>query len=263
MDATPIYNTIGSGYNTTRAADPYITSRLYNLLAAKHNGKYLDVGTGTGNYLAALSKLGLDMTGLEPSDTMIQQARINNPNISIIQSGIENTTIEDETFDGATGVLTIHHWEDPQKGLSELYRILNPQSRLVLFSFTPEQMRGYWLCHYFPEMMKEAMATIPTLADMLHMLKQSGFTDIHTEKYFVKEDLQDQFMYSSKYRPERYLDEKIRNGASAFRLLITPEELASGLTQLQNDIESGEITHIISSYENDLGDYLFYSAQKS
>lgn len=53
-----IYNEIGSGYDTTRRADPEILNRLVNLIPLNKDGFYLDVGCGTGNYTAELSKLG-------------------------------------------------------------------------------------------------------------------------------------------------------------------------------------------------------------
>ena len=62
-----IYDAIGTGYNSTRQADPYLTSRLLYFLKPQPGKLYLDIGCGTGNYTIALSNQGLNFTGVEPS----------------------------------------------------------------------------------------------------------------------------------------------------------------------------------------------------
>ena len=57
--STPIYDKIGSNYNSTRRADSYIAGRLYELMVTDKEGSYIDIGCGTGNYLGALSAMGL------------------------------------------------------------------------------------------------------------------------------------------------------------------------------------------------------------
>jgi ubiquinone/menaquinone biosynthesis C-methylase UbiE len=70
-----IYNTIGVAYNSTRQADLCLTSRLLYFLKPGPGKLYLDIGCGTGNYTIALANNGLNFTGVEPSDAMINVAR--------------------------------------------------------------------------------------------------------------------------------------------------------------------------------------------
>ena len=44
------YNKIGTNYNQTRRADPFLTECLFKHLNPKTKGLYLDIGCGTGNY---------------------------------------------------------------------------------------------------------------------------------------------------------------------------------------------------------------------
>ena len=85
---------------------------------------------------------------------------------------------------------------------------------------------------------------------------------LSTEKYFVRESLQDLFLYSGKHAPDRYLDAKMRWGISSFSALANRREVQEGLKRLEMDIKSGEIFDIIDSYENDAGDYLYVTAKK-
>lgn len=258
----PIYNTIGTGYNTTRRADPYLAGRLFELIKGKPDGLFLDIGCGTGNYLVALEEKGMHFYGVDPSEKMLRVARTKSNKATFIQGKAEALPMVDDFFDGVMGNFTLHHWDDIQRGLQELYRVLKPGSNLVFLSFTPQQLLNYWLCHYFPKMMQLSSQVIPEWDVMETMLKNAGFQNISTEKYFVHYDLQDHFLYSNKRRPERYLDPAVRNGASSFTAFSTPEELETGLIALEADIQSGKINEVIQQYSDELGDYLFIKAMK-
>src|SRR5690606_26952991 len=131
-----------------------------------------------------------------------------------------------------------------------------------MLSFTPAQMKGYWLWRYFPIMMEQSSVIVPEWQEMESMLRQAGFTSITTEKYSVHDELQDHFLYAHKRRPEMYLLPEVRNGASSFTAFADGQELAAGLTELEKDIASGAINGIMEQYENDMGDYLFIKATK-
>ncbi len=75
------YDRIGIGYNQTRKADPYLLSRMNFLLNPSEGQKFADIGSGTGNYTIALNELGLDFTGIEPSDKMLEIARLKSERI--------------------------------------------------------------------------------------------------------------------------------------------------------------------------------------
>ena len=52
------------------------------------------------------------------------------------------------------------------------------------------------------------MEVMPKFSDLESSFYNNGFTNIETEKYFVRKDLQDLFLYAGKERPEFYFDEK-------------------------------------------------------
>jgi len=88
-------------------------------------------------------------------------------------------------------------------------------------------------------------------------LKISGI-----EKYFIKDDLKDCFLYVGKNNPERYFDEQIRHGISSFSSLANIDEVKQGLTKLRKEIANNEFEQIKKQYDNDLGDYLFITIDK-
>jgi ubiquinone/menaquinone biosynthesis C-methylase UbiE len=262
MAESPLYDRLGKGYNATRKADPYIAGRLFSLLSPQPKKKYLDIGCGTGNYTIALHEMGVDMTGIDPSDLMLQEAKSKNPDIRWVNGTAENIPLPDNSMSGAIATLTIHHWTDLDKSFSDVARVLKPGSRLVVFTFTPEQENGYWFNYFFPEMMARCQRKAVKFDRIQKAATNAGLQIIETEKYFVHDDLQDMFGYSGKHNPEIYFNPAIRNGISSFASLADKDEVTEGLKKLRQYIESGEFETIKQQYDNPNGDYLFIMLKK-
>lgn len=261
MNSSIVYNTIGKTYDTTRKPDTKIVEQLLQLLSSQPNKKFLDIGCGSGNYTGALETKGLDIEGIDISDEMLNKAIQKYPSIKFSQGDAKKLPFQEDNFDGATCILATHHINDNQKLFQEVFRVLK-EGNFVIFTATPEQMKRYWLCHYFPKMMADAMKKMANYNEIKKDLEQAGFKNIQTKRFFVTENTQDLFLHSGKYRPEFYLDPKVRDGISSFQLSANQTELDKGLKNLAADIESGKIKNIIKEYECDLGDYLFVIGQK-
>lgn len=230
------YDRIGLPYNSTRNADPYLASRLLHHLNPQPGKFYLDIGCGTGNYTFALHQKGIHFIGVDPSKEMLEKARVRSQSVQWLESKAENLPLESNKVDGIMASLTLHHWTDLEKGFVELFRGAKTGSKLVIFTSTPEQMKGYWLKHYFPQMLQDSIVQMPSYEVVAENLQKAGFKDLETEKYFVKKDLQDLFLYAGKERPKLYLDPLVRQGISSFSDLSRKEEVQKGLTQLAVDI---------------------------
>jgi ubiquinone/menaquinone biosynthesis C-methylase UbiE len=261
--STPIYNSIGLTYNSTRQADPYLMERMKLLLSPQEGKRYLDIGCGTGNYTVALANKGIQFTGIDPSEVMLKEARAKSNKVEWVNGVVENIPFKDETFGGALAVLTTHHWQDIAKGFKELYRVLQPGSKCVIFTSLPEQMETYWLNHYFKRIMKVSGEKMLSLGTMTRFAQEAGFELHKFESYFIKPDLKDLFLQSGKHDPEIYFREEIRNGISTFAALANKEEVEKGLAQLRADIDSGKFSEIKQQYESDKGDYCFVIFKKS
>ncbi len=257
------YDVIGKGYNTTRRADPYLLSRILFHLNPQPNGLYLDVGCGTGNYTIPLANTGLHFTGIDPSAQMLSAAMEKSSDVHWISGTAEDLPFNDHSFDGAITTLTVHHWKDREQGLREVSRVLKHGSRFVIFTSSPEQMDGYWLNHYFPVVMQRGTENMPSASGIIDALYRAGFDEVQTEKYFVKDDLQDFFLQSGKNRPEIYFDEHIQKGISTFASMASKDEIERGLQKLRYDLDHDLFDAVRNRYENDHGDYMFIVAQKS
>jgi len=258
-----VYDEIGAGYDDTRKADPYITSRLIHFLELDDQGLYLDAACGTGNYTVAVaSQAGAAFHGIDESEHMIEIARKKSRAVRWSIGDILSLPYEDNTFSGAMCILAIHHFKDLNGAFHQLFRVLS-RGRLVIFTSDKIQMEGYWLNEYFPEMMRKSTAEMPGIEEVSLALETAGFESIVTEKYDVRPDLQDWFLYCGKHEPRVYFDPVIRKGSSGFAIYAREDEVERGLKRLSRDIASGRIDEVIASYRNEDGDYLFVAAEKT
>lgn len=261
MDA--IYDKIGNHYDTTRKADPYISSQFNQFLNIKDQQNYLDIACGTGNYTTELSKLGGNWYAFDQSELMLCEAKNKSKRVKWSKYDVEKTPFQSSYFDGAICSLAIHHFPDLSKAFKEISRVLKPSACMILFTATPEQMQGYWLNEYFPKMMKASCEQMPTITAIKNAIEPYNLKIACTHPLFITPELQDFFLYSGKQRPEIYLEQAVRDGISSFSNLCTKSELKKGLFSLQNDIKSGVINKVIEKYANNMGDYLFVVLSRS
>lgn len=256
------YDIIETDYNSTRHADPFIANRLYYLLNPNKDKLYLDIGCGTGNYAIALAEKGLNFFGVDPSEKMIKVAQSRNQKINWLLGTAEQIPTNKNIFDGVIAVLTVHHWTNIKQSLKDIYRVLKASGKIVFFTSTPEQMKGYWLNHYFPKMLNSSIKKMPSFEIINDASMSARFEILSTERYFIKDDLQDHFLYVGKNKPELYFNKKIREGISSFSILAHEKEIKLGLSKLHSDIENETFEDIKRQYDNNLGDYLFITVDK-
>lgn len=259
---TVLYNQIGRGYDTTRKADPEITRRLHHHLQSSEKQSILDIACGTGNYTVALKNLGVNISGSDISNEMLEKARQKSENVEWIHGDVLDLPFKNNEYNGATCILAVHHFNDLIVSFSEINRVITSGGRFILFTSTPEQMERYWLNEYFPEMMKKSIVQMPSLDKLRSAAEQAGFFIHGYESFSIQPTLEDFFLYSGKYRPEIYLDTEVRSGISSFANLAEDKEIEEGILKLSNDLQSGRIKEIFQKYCSDLGDYMFVISEK-
>jgi ubiquinone/menaquinone biosynthesis C-methylase UbiE len=257
---TALYDDIGSTYRSSRTADPAIQATLAERLQLDPQRPYLDLACGTGNYTRALAALGGRWHGVDNSEVMLTNARALDGSVSWHLADAANLPFENLTFDGAICTLAIHHFPKLLGPFREVRRVLRSGS-FVLFTGLSEQMEGYWLCHYFPAMMRRSIEAMPTQQLIRQSLHSAGFARVEYVPYFVAPDLADLFLYAGKDRPHMYLDPAVRANISSFARLCSPDELQCGVAALDADLRSGNFASVKAAYSSTCGDYAFFVAQ--
>ena len=124
------------------AADIVATSEV----TAPEGARVLEVGCGPGHLSVRLARRhGLDVTGLDLDPAMIERARANadgavggeERRLSFLVGDVASMPFPDETFDLVVSTMSMHHWADPAAGLAEIYRVLRPGARALVWDFRP------------------------------------------------------------------------------------------------------------------------------
>jgi ubiquinone/menaquinone biosynthesis C-methylase UbiE len=112
-------------------------------------GSLLDIGTGPGWLLVKLHGKSplMRLIGVDSSNSMVAKARKNIaraglPHIINIEVGNAGSlAFHGESFDVVVSTGSIHHWKEPEKGLSEVYRVLRHKGVALIYDIVSDTPR--------------------------------------------------------------------------------------------------------------------------
>jgi SAM-dependent methyltransferase len=220
---SPVYDRIGRTYGATRSPDPRVAAAI--LAALGDARSVVNVGAGVGGYEPA----DREVLAIEPSAAMIAQRPASAA--PAIEASAERLPLDDDSFDAAMAVNTVHHWTDLEAGLRELRRVA--RERVVIVLRNPREGTRFWLVDYLPaldstEKMTAAVATI-----------EREFRHLARVRLPLPADCLDGVFTAYWARPEMYLEETVRRNMSNFAL-ADENQVNAGLTRLRDDLDSGE-----------------------
>lgn len=219
-----IYDTIGRGYAALRRPDERISAAIR--VALGDAASVVNVGAGTGSY----EPRGMRMFAVEPSAVMIAQRPADAA--PCVQGAAESLPLETGSVDAAMTVLSMHHWKDLERGLSEMARVAT--QRVVILTWVPDAA-PFWLTEeYFPEIMAHDRTIFPT-SDRLAGMLERLIGPATISPLPIPHDCTDGFLCAYWRRPERYLSAEARSAISSFSRI----DAMPGLSRLQADLESG------------------------
>lgn len=221
-----LFDAISASYVSTRRADPRIARQIHGAIAGAR--RVVNVGAGTGNY-EPNDRL---VVAVEPSREMI--ARRDACPAPAVRAAAEDLPFPSRSFDAALAVLTVHHWRDWRRGLSEMRRVA---ARQVVLLFEPAMIGRFWALEdgYWPE-----AYALPSERDAIGAQEVAEVLDvINVDVVPVPHDCTDGFGAAFWGRPEAYLDPRAQQGMS-WLAQLSPEQRARGAARLEADLSSGE-----------------------
>lgn len=129
----------------------------------------LDVATGTADVAIMTYKMlkPQQITGIDISQGMLQLGREKietqglQQQINLLLGDSEHIPFPDNSFDAITVAFGVRNFENLDKGLSEMYRVLKPGGRLVVLEFSrPKQPVFKALCNFYMNVLTPGIGRI-------------------------------------------------------------------------------------------------------
>jgi demethylmenaquinone methyltransferase/2-methoxy-6-polyprenyl-1,4-benzoquinol methylase len=163
----------------------------------------LDIATGTGDFAIESLKLNPDhVTGVDISEGMLNVGRAKlkkrklDDRITLSSGDSENLPFEDNKFDAIIVAFGVRNFENLEKGLSEMFRVLRPGGKVVVLEFSKpkrfpfKQLYNFYFKNILPTLGKtiskdnaaytylpESVRTFPDGKDFTSILDKLGFKD--------------------------------------------------------------------------------------
>lgn len=229
----PNYAHQAESYDLTRSASPSVLAPLRQALSGAPGPVLVDIGGGTGNYSEALRTEGWEPVVIDASEGMLERARAKG--LRTLCCDAQALRLDNESCDAAMLVSMLHHVDNPAAALGEGRRILRPNGKLAVMTYTHEDIADLWLLDYFPASRAWMTETHMPLEEITAQLP--GATRL--ESRF--EDLEDASLAALASHPHLILDPQWRRQTSYFERLERdhPGDLQRGLERLRCDIDAG------------------------
>ena len=131
----------------------YLAKRVGYIVDNCPPGDALDVGCGTGALAGRLASSGFRVTGLDPSQGMLDVMAETEPSVRRVRGDGAQLPFDDGSFDLTLTVAALHHIADPEavhRTLTEMVRVTRAGGRIVIWDHNPRN--PYW---------KSLMARVP------------------------------------------------------------------------------------------------------
>jgi SAM-dependent methyltransferase len=218
------YSTLAVDYANVRRPDPRIGAQLVAALGAART--VLNVGAGTGSY----EPTDREVTAVEPSAEMRAKRHPALP--PAIDATADALPFEDDSFDAALAVLTVHHWPDLEAGLTEIRRVT--RGPVVIMTADPEAIADLWLSDYSPEYEEVQRRRYPSLDRIAEALGGR----LAVRPLTIPLDCRDGFVDAFYGRPEAMLDPAVRRAQSGWSF-VAEDAQARFAARLSDDLDLG------------------------
>lgn len=175
--------------------------KAIKLLADGNPKLILDVATGTGDFAVEALSLHPDkVIGVDISEGMLEVGRKKmkergfDPKIELMSGDSENLPFEENKFDAVIVAFGVRNFENLEKGLAEMRRVLKPGGRMVVLEFSKpkmfpvKQLYNFYFRFILPKIGKlvsrdpaaytylpESVEAFPDGDKFIHILDQLGF----------------------------------------------------------------------------------------
>lgn len=232
MGRTVDYDQIAPTYDHRYARSAYtgVKRTLLDFAGECAGQRVLEVGCGTGHWLALLAQHGFPVSGLDASHEMLQRAKAQVPGAALARATAEQIPWKDGSFSRLVAINALHHFDGKDEFLVEARRVLEPNGALMSVGLDPHVGSDRWCIYdYFDSALETDRARYPSTGWIREAMSSAGFSRCET---VVAEHIVQRL-------PASMAIEKGHLGqATTSQLgLLTDAAYERGLNRIQKDVE--------------------------
>jgi len=224
------YSQIAKYYDRVRPAPADILlSKIIEYGKIDANCAVLDVGCGTGRYPLCISVMkNLISCALEPSAEMLKQAVLKDKSKRVlwIRGDGQRLPFQDSLFDCVYMTAVIHHIENKEMALREIYRVSKKGGKCVIMTFSHSGIKKH-ITRDFPGVVAIDLKRIPSVPFLKKTMTMIGFRDVH---YHVVQ-LDEGYISTKEYL------RRVRNKYMSTLTLLSEEDFQRGFMIFKERVE--------------------------
>jgi SAM-dependent methyltransferase len=224
---------------------PRIAAALHALAHEQNAERILEVGCGTGHWLAGLASAARQVHGLDLSAGMLAQARRRHGAFFLARGRAGRLPYAPATFDLVYCVNALHHFEDPAAFVLEARRLLRPGGALAVIGTDPHSRQDAWYVYdYFPGTLQTDLARFPSSGAVLDWMAGAGFRRATWRPVDRIHDLK---------MGRAVLDDPFLQKQSCSQLaLLSDQDYAAGLRRIEAALAHAEASGETAVFHSDL-----------
>ena len=207
---------------------PAVIGSLAAELGLDRGDRVLDLAAGTGKLTRALLEWGLDVTAVEPQESLRKVLARSVGGERALDGVAESIPVPDASVRAVT-VADGFHWFDAQPALGEIRRVLEPGGGLAILTTVPDWGEASWA--------HELGTTINELRPEHPYFDGRSWKDAVREDGVWSEPRQIRVTTSRPFRPERIVDYL---GSMSWVAAMPDGQRAEALTRMGALVEQGD-----------------------
>jgi 2-polyprenyl-3-methyl-5-hydroxy-6-metoxy-1,4-benzoquinol methylase len=153
---------------------------LIRRLTGLTSGRVLEVGCGSGLFLAFLRQAGYEVAGLDPSKADVEYAR-ERLGVEAIHGDLETPGLATGRYDAVLMIYVLEHIADPHAALARVAALLRPGGWVVLGLPVMDSLQARLLGPRWSAVTEAPRHVhIPSVAGARRLLAGAGFRDVRT-----------------------------------------------------------------------------------
>lgn len=231
------YDRIAPSYNQ-RYRENERSGTAAALIALAHDvqaERVLEVGCGTGHWLAALGPHVSQVYGLDLSTGMLRRARETAP-ACLVRGRAGQLGLASASLDLVYCVNAIHHFDRPRAFVTEARRLLRPGGVLAVIGMDPRANPVWYAYRYFEGVYETDLERFPSWGEIIDWMVASRFSNVSCRVVD---------RYSGVKVGRKVLDDPfLKKDSSSQLALLSDDAYACGMRRIELALDEAEAAGI-------------------